>query len=150
MSITTIARQAQGMRAGEVIAKFAEGVYFMRVDNKVTQVPPIRTHEPDNHEATSRGPANGRNCTRAELPQNPTVLGHQLEDPLRVVTVLAAPMVVAALLIMVMLVGEAAAAGAPHTGLAGEPAAEAIAEVEPHRQPHHQCLTQRLRRSPQN
>jgi hypothetical protein len=29
MSITTIARQAQGMRAGEVIAKFAEDAYFM-------------------------------------------------------------------------------------------------------------------------
>jgi hypothetical protein len=30
MSITTIARQAQGMRAGEVIAKLAEDAYFMR------------------------------------------------------------------------------------------------------------------------
>jgi hypothetical protein len=38
MSITTIARQAQGMRAGEVIAKLAEDAYFMRVDNGVTQV----------------------------------------------------------------------------------------------------------------
>jgi hypothetical protein len=32
MSITTIARQAQGMRVGEVIAKLAEDAYFMRVD----------------------------------------------------------------------------------------------------------------------
>jgi hypothetical protein len=40
MSITTIARQAQGMRAGEIIAKLAEDAYFMRVDNRVTQVPP--------------------------------------------------------------------------------------------------------------
>jgi hypothetical protein len=72
MSITTIARQAQGMRAGEVIAKLAEDAYFMRVDNRVAQVPPLRTHEPDNHEATSRSPAdNGRNRTRGELPQNP-------------------------------------------------------------------------------
>jgi hypothetical protein len=31
---------------------------------------------------------------------------------------------------MVMLVAEAVAAGAPHTGLAGEPVAEAIAEAE--------------------
>jgi hypothetical protein len=45
MSITTIARQAQGMRAGEVIAKLAEDAYFMRVDNKVTQVPPIRNRQ---------------------------------------------------------------------------------------------------------
>jgi hypothetical protein len=40
MSITTIARQDQGMRTGEVIAKLAEDAYFMRVDNRVTQVPP--------------------------------------------------------------------------------------------------------------
>jgi hypothetical protein len=60
----------------------------------------------------------------------PNVLGHQLEDPLREVTVLAAPVVVAVLLIMVMLVAEAAVVGAPHMGLAGEPVAEAIAEAE--------------------
>jgi hypothetical protein len=72
MYITTIARHAQGMRAGEVIAKLAEDTYFMRVDNRVTQVPPLRTREPDNHEATSRSPAdNGHNRTRGELPQNP-------------------------------------------------------------------------------
>jgi hypothetical protein len=71
MSITTIARQAQGMRAGEVIAKLTEDAYFMRVDNRVTQVPPLQTREVD-HEATSRSPAdNGRNRTRGELPQNP-------------------------------------------------------------------------------
>jgi hypothetical protein len=35
MSIIAIARQAQGMRAGEVIAKLAEDAYFMRVDNRV-------------------------------------------------------------------------------------------------------------------
>jgi hypothetical protein len=71
MSITTIARQAQGMRAGEVITKLEEDTYFMRVDNQVTQVPPLRTREA-NHEATSRSPAdNGRNRTRGELPQNP-------------------------------------------------------------------------------
>jgi hypothetical protein len=64
MSITTIARQAQGMCAGEVIAKLAEDAYFMRVDNRVTQVPPLRTREPDNHEATSCSPGgNGRNRT---------------------------------------------------------------------------------------
>jgi hypothetical protein len=71
MSITTIAGQAQEMRAGEVITKLAEDAYFMRVDNRVTQVPPLRTREAD-HEATSRSPAdNGRNRTRGELPQNP-------------------------------------------------------------------------------
>jgi hypothetical protein len=39
ISITMIARQAQGMRAGQVIAKLAEDAYFMRVDNMVTQPP---------------------------------------------------------------------------------------------------------------
>jgi hypothetical protein len=57
MSITTIARQAQGMRAGEVIAKIAEDAYFMRVDNRVAQVPSLKTREPDNHEDASRSPA---------------------------------------------------------------------------------------------
>jgi hypothetical protein len=59
------------MRAGEVIAKLAEDAYFMRVNNRVTQAPPLQTHEVD-HDATSHSPAdNGRNCTRGELPQNP-------------------------------------------------------------------------------
>jgi hypothetical protein len=62
-------------------------------------------------------------------PRTPTILGHQLEDLLRVVTVLAVPVAVPAL-IMVMLVAEVAAAGARHTGLEGEPVAEAIAEAE--------------------
>jgi hypothetical protein len=71
MSIIMIARQAQGMRAGEVIAKLTEDAYFMRVDNRVTQVPPLKTREAD-HEATSRSPAdNERNRTRGDLPQNP-------------------------------------------------------------------------------
>jgi hypothetical protein len=59
------------MRTGEVIAKLAEDAYFMRVDNKVAQVPPVRNRQPNN-EATSRCLAdNGRNRTRGELPANP-------------------------------------------------------------------------------
>jgi hypothetical protein len=50
MSITAIARQAQVIRAGEVIAKLAEDAYFMRVDNKVNQSPPARNRD---NEATS-------------------------------------------------------------------------------------------------
>jgi hypothetical protein len=49
MSISTITCQAQGIRAGEVIAKLAEDAYFMRVDNRVTQAPPpqnSQTREP--------------------------------------------------------------------------------------------------------
>jgi hypothetical protein len=70
MSITTIARQAQGMRVGEVIAKLAEDAYFMRVDNRIAQVPPVRNLQQDN-EATSRSADNGCNRTRGELPANP-------------------------------------------------------------------------------
>jgi hypothetical protein len=71
MSITTIACQAQGMRVGEVIAKLAKDAYFMRVDNRVDQVPPVRNRQPDN-KATSRSLAdNGRNRTRGELLANP-------------------------------------------------------------------------------
>jgi hypothetical protein len=68
MSITAIARQAQGIRAGEVIAKLAEDTYFMRVDNRVTQPPPARNRD---NEATSRSADLGRNRTQAELPANP-------------------------------------------------------------------------------
>jgi hypothetical protein len=42
----------------------------MRVDNRVTQVPPVRNHQQDN-EATSRSADIGRNRTRAGLPANP-------------------------------------------------------------------------------
>jgi hypothetical protein len=51
-------------------------------------------------------------------------------DLLRAATVPAALLGVAALLLMVMLAAEAATAGAPHMGLAGEPVAEEITEVE--------------------
>jgi hypothetical protein len=70
MSITTIARQAQGMRAGQVITKLAEDAYFMRVNNRVTQAPPVWNRQHDN-EATSRSADIDRNHTRAELPANP-------------------------------------------------------------------------------
>jgi hypothetical protein len=68
MSITAIARQAQGIRAGEVIAKLAEDAYFMRVDNRVNQPPPARHRD---NEATSRSAGNGPNRTRVELPAEP-------------------------------------------------------------------------------
>jgi hypothetical protein len=68
MSITAIARQAQGIRAGEVIAKLAEDAYFTRVDNRVNQPPPAR---PRDNEATSRSANNGPNRTRADLPAEP-------------------------------------------------------------------------------
>jgi hypothetical protein len=60
MSITAIARQAQGIRAGEVIAKLAKDAYFMRVYNRVTQPPPARNRD---NEATSRSADLGHNRT---------------------------------------------------------------------------------------
>jgi hypothetical protein len=68
MSITAIARQAQGIRAGEVIAKLAEYAYFTLVDNRVNQPRPARHRD---NEATSRSANNGPNRTRAELPAEP-------------------------------------------------------------------------------
>jgi hypothetical protein len=64
-------RETLRMRTGQVIAKLAEDAYFMKVDNRVAQVPPTRTRQPDN-EATSRSPADNRRIrTRGELPTNP-------------------------------------------------------------------------------
>jgi hypothetical protein len=62
--------------------------------------------------------------------RTPTVLGHQLEDLLKEATVLVAPEVVAALLVMAMLVVEAAATGAPHTEMEEELGVEATADAE--------------------
>jgi hypothetical protein len=68
MSITSIARQDQGIRAREDIAKLAEDAYFMRVDNRVTHPPPVWNRD---NEATSRSADLGHNRTRAELPAQP-------------------------------------------------------------------------------
>jgi hypothetical protein len=68
ISITTIARQALRMRVGQVIAKLAEDAYFMRVNNRVAQAPPVRNRD---NKATSRSADIGRNRTRADLLANP-------------------------------------------------------------------------------
>jgi hypothetical protein len=130
MPITTIARQALGMRAGEVITKLAEDAYFMRVDNRVTQVPPIRNRQQDN-EATSRsGADNGRNRTRGSYRLTPTVPGHRPVDLLMVATAPAALAATVILSLIVILVAEAVTVGATTTGLVGEPGAEATAVAE--------------------
>jgi hypothetical protein len=51
-------------------------------------------------------------------------------DLLRVATAPAAPAATAMSFLIMTLVTEAVAAGAPHTGLAGEPVEEATAEAE--------------------
>jgi hypothetical protein len=80
MSITAIARQTQGISAGEVIAKLAEDAYFMRVDNRVTQPPPARNRD---NEATSCSADLGRNRTRAELPAQPNRTRANADGPSR-------------------------------------------------------------------
>jgi hypothetical protein len=62
--------------------------------------------------------------------KTPTALGHQLVDPLRAVTAPVAMAAVTPWWLMVTLAAEEAAAGAPHTGLEGEPGVEAIAGAE--------------------
>jgi hypothetical protein len=62
--------------------------------------------------------------------RTPTVLGQQPVDLLRVPTAPAVLAVIAMSSLMATLVAEAAAAGAPHTGLVGEPVAAATAEAE--------------------
>jgi hypothetical protein len=151
MSISTISCRDQGTREGEVIAKLAEDAYFMRVDNRVTQAPPpelanTRTMKPQ--VVVQR--IMDATVLEDNSPGTPTIPGHQLKDLLRVVTVWAAPVVVAALPVMVMLVAEAAAARAPQTGLEEEPQQRRSRRPRPRRQPHHRCLTRRLRCPPQN
>jgi hypothetical protein len=127
MSITTIARQAQGMRAGQVISKLAEDAYFMRDDNKVTQPPPARNRD---NEGTSCSADLGRNRTRGELPAQPTVLVQTPVDPLKLAT---APQLLAAIMRSsptATLAAEAVMAEAPTMGPTGGPVAEAIAAAE--------------------
>jgi hypothetical protein len=76
MSITAIARQAQGIRAGEVIAKLAKDAYFVRTTGSTS--PPARNRD---NEATSRSADPGRNCTRAELPAQPSRTRANLGGP---------------------------------------------------------------------
>jgi hypothetical protein len=129
MSITTIARQAQGMRAGEVIAKLVEDAYFMRVDNRVTQVPPSgiasKTTKPQVAVRTSVA-----TVLEGSYRLTPTVPGHRPVDPLMVATAPAAPAATVRLSLTAILATEAATAGAPTTGLTGEPGAEATAPAE--------------------
>jgi hypothetical protein len=78
------------MCAGEVIAKLAKDAYFMRVDNRVTQVPPLRTREAD-HEATAAvQPITDATVLEESYRRTPTALGHLLEDLLRAATALVA------------------------------------------------------------
>jgi hypothetical protein len=143
MSITTIARQAQGMRAGQVIVKLAEDAYFMRVDNRVAQPPPARNRD---NEATSRSVDLGRTRTRGELSAQPNRTRANASGPSQAAT---APQLLAAIVRSsptATLAAEAATAEAPTMGPTGGPVAEAIAAAEATRtamplEPHRAALT---------
>jgi hypothetical protein len=131
MSITTTTCRAQGVRAGEVIAKLAEDAYFMRVDNRVIQVPLSELMNPD----TMKLPAAVQQTVDATAPAEnnhtiPTAPGPQLEDPLKAATTRAASAVAAAALVGAMAAAGVAVAGAHHTTLVEELVAAAIAEAE--------------------
>jgi hypothetical protein len=71
----------------------------------------------------------------------PTVLGHRSVDLLMVATALAALAVTAMSSLIAILEAEVAAAGAPHTGLEGDPMAGAIAAAEA------RCRIEEIRRN---
>jgi hypothetical protein len=75
-------------------------------------------------------PTTGVTVLEESYRRTPTALGHLLEDLLRAATVLVALAEVALWWLMATPAVEAATAGAPHTGLEGEPVAGAIAEAE--------------------
>jgi hypothetical protein len=130
MSITTIAHQVHRMCAGEVIAKFAEDTYLMKVDNRVTKCPPSGIAN-----KTTKPQVVVRLTTVATVLEESyrlttTVLGHRPVDLLMVAIVPAAPAVTAISSLTAILVAEAVTAGAPRTELAGELGAEATAAAE--------------------
>jgi hypothetical protein len=127
MSITAIARQAQGMRAGEVITKLVEDAYFMRVDNRVAQPPPPGI-------ATTKPQVAARTSVVTVLEPSyrpiPTVLVQRPADPLKLATVLQLLAAIVRSSLIAALAAEAVTAGAPTMGLTGGPVAEATAAAE--------------------
>jgi hypothetical protein len=128
MSITAIARRAQGIRAGEVIAKLAEDAYFMRVDNRVNQPPPLGTATMKLQVAALTLAA-----TVLELSSrlSPIVLVQTPADPRRVETTIVRSSLTALLTVAAAtLTAAAATAEAPTTEPTGGPAAAAVVAVE--------------------
>jgi hypothetical protein len=75
-------------------------------------------------------PTTGVTVLEESYRKTPTALGHLLEDLLRAATVLVALAEVALWWLVATPAADATTAGAPHTGLEGEPVVGAIAEVE--------------------
>jgi hypothetical protein len=127
MSITAIARQAQGMRAREVIAKLAEDAYFMRVDNRVLSRPPPGT-------ATTKPQVAARTSVVTVLEPScrpiPTVLVQRPADPIKAATALQLLAAIVRSFLIATLTAEAATAEAPTMGPTEGPMAEAIAAAD--------------------
>jgi hypothetical protein len=125
MSIIAIARQAQGMHAGEVIAKLAEDAYFMRVDNRVAQPPPPGTTKLQVAAGTSVVTVLEPSCRPI-----PTVLVQRPADPLKVATALQLLAAIVRSSLIATLAAEAATAEAPSMGPTEGPVAGAIAAAD--------------------
>jgi hypothetical protein len=127
MSITAIARQAQGIRAGEFIAKLAEDAYFMGVDNRVTQPPPPGT-------ATTKLQVAAQTPAVTVLEPScrliPTTLVQTLADPLKLATALRPLTATARSSLTATLTEAVVMAEAPTMEPTGRPEAEAVAAVE--------------------
>jgi hypothetical protein len=130
MSITAIARQAQGIRAGEVIGKLAEDAYFMRVDNSVTQSPP----PPPPGTATTKLQVAMQTSAAIALEPSyqliPTALVETPVDPLKVATALQLLAAIVRSSLIATLTAAAAMVEAPTMGPTGGPVAGAVVAVE--------------------
>jgi hypothetical protein len=143
MSITAIARQAQGIRVGEVIAKLAEDAYFMRVDNRVTQPPPPGTATTKLQVAVLTSAVT---VLEPSCRPSPTVLVPTPADLLKLAT---APQLLPTIVRSsptATLVAETVTAEAPTMGPTGGPVAEAIVAAEATRtatspEPHKAAMT---------
>jgi hypothetical protein len=127
MSITAIARQAQGMRAGEVIAKLAEDAYFMRIDNRVAQppLPGTATTKPQVAAQTSVVTVLEPSCRPIT-----TVLVQRPADPLKLATALQLLAAIVRSSLIATPAAGAATAEAPTTRPTGVPVAATIAAAD--------------------
>jgi hypothetical protein len=112
------------MRAGEVIAKPAEDAYFMRVATELLKCFPGIAN-PTMKPQVAVQLTTVATVLEESYRLTPTVLGHQPVDLLKVATAPAAPAVTATSSLFAILAVEAAAAGALHTELEGEPVVDA-------------------------
>jgi hypothetical protein len=131
MSITMIARQAQGMRGGRSHRQARGGcLTSCELTKESLKCPPSGIAS-----KTTKPQVAVELTTVATVPEGsyrltPTVLWHRPVDLLIVAIVPAVPAATVRLSLIVILVAEAVTAGAPTTGLAGEPGVEATAAAE--------------------